>query len=91
MTKELLIAVGVFLGCSASFAQPAQAPSLPTDASARLDQDRAACEGDVKRLCTSARPAPGDQTVLNCLLSHKSELTDACRNNVAALFARRTL
>ncbi len=83
--KTLLIALVVFGGCSPSFGEPGQRPALPTAAESaqhQLQQDRVACETDVKKLCATWFPSPGDPTVLNCLLKHKAELTEACRKNV---------
>src|SRR5579862_7075118 len=63
--KSLLIIFAICLGCSSSRAQPG-----PTA------QDREACGADVEKLCTGSTPKPGDETVLNCLVAHKSELSD---------------
>src|SRR5579862_546041 len=57
-------------------------------------QDRQACGADVEKLCASflpkpgSTPKPGDQTVLNCLVAHKSELSEACRKNVESHTSR---
>ncbi len=90
--KTLLVALMVFMACRPALAQPGQAPLLPqasqtssqSQPSPSVDQDRAACERDVNKLCPQAggTPRPGDQTVLNCLVTHKAELTEACRKNV---------
>src|SRR4051812_44377945 len=80
--KSLLITLGLIMVCSASCAQRDQAPALSAASKTQVDDDRIACEADVKRLCASSRPGAGDSTVLNCLLSHKVELTEACRRNV---------
>src|SRR5579862_5899081 len=71
--QSLLIIFAICLGCSSSRAQPG-----PTA------QDREACGADVEKLCTGSTPKPGDETVLNCLVAHKSELSDVCRRNVEA-------
>ena len=42
-------------------------------------EERAACRGDVRRLC--AKVASGDQfEVLSCLQSHSKRLSRACKN-----------
>jgi hypothetical protein len=78
--RNLLITLVVFIGCSPSLAQPG--PSEPSQE--RILQDREACHADVIRLCSTggSTPKPGDPTVLNCLLTHKDELTEACRKNI---------
>ena len=80
--KSLLITLGLIMTCSASCAQRDQAPALSAAGKTQVDDDRMACEADVKRLCATSRPRAGDSTVLSCLLSHKAELTETCRRNV---------
>ena len=64
---NLLIILAICLGC----------------ASCSRSQDRRACEADVQRLCSNgSAPKAGNRTVLNCLLEHKAELSQACRRNV---------
>ena len=58
---------------------PAQAP-----ARGRL---AAACRGDVQRLCAGL--APGRGRIARCLEEHATELSEPCRQAMAALRARR--
>jgi hypothetical protein len=77
--RNLLIILAICMGCGFSCARPGSSGPSAQD---RMSQDREACEADVKRLCISSTPKPGDPTVLNCLQAHKDELTEACRKNV---------
>jgi hypothetical protein len=62
---------------------PAPSGSQELPLQERMAQDRQACGADVQRLCnTGSMPKPGDRTVINCLLAHKTELSEACRKNV---------
>ena len=77
--RNLPIILAICMGCGFSCARPGSSGLSQQD---RMSQDREACEADVKRLCANATPKAGDPTVLNCLQTHKDELTEACRKNV---------
>src|SRR5271169_1133410 len=49
---------------------------------------RAACDEDLQQFCAAVRPGGG--RLVQCLSSHTSELSAACRNMVAATRARRS-
>jgi hypothetical protein len=54
--------------------------SLATPALAQSAAERAACEGDAKKLCPGIRPIGGQ--LLTCLAKNKAKLTDACKKVV---------
>ena len=80
--KNLLLIVAICTGCGPALAQPGGGPpDIPSQD--RIAQDRQACEADVKRLCSNgSMPRPGDPKVMDCMLAHKAELSEACRKNI---------
>jgi|tagenome__1003787_1003787.scaffolds.fasta_scaffold20656058_2 hypothetical protein len=52
------------------------------DAKAQTADQRAACQGDAKKLCVGV--SPGGGRILECLAKQKDKLTDPCKAVVAA-------
>ena len=56
--------------------------SLAPSAMAQTAQQRAACQGDAKKLCGGV--APGGGRILECLAKQKGSLSDPCKAVVEA-------
>jgi Cysteine rich repeat len=67
----------VFGLCIAALAQSAIADEAPAPPSPARGEVRAACEGDVKKLCPDV--APGGGRILQCLKEHKDAVSDDCK------------
>ena len=67
-TFVLMAAALALMSSSAVFAQTAQ--------------ERAACQGDFKKLCPGVMPGGG--RVLDCLAKHKEKVSEACQKVLAA-------
>jgi hypothetical protein len=67
MVKGILSIGAVLIGCSIALAQERGSP-----------QEQQACSRDVSRHCRKVMDE-GDDAVRQCLLQHRSKLTDACR------------
>ena len=48
---------------------------------------RTACAADIAKLCPNAQP--GNGSIRQCMQAHQSELSDACKQAIAAAMARR--
>lgn len=53
---------------------------LSSTALAQTAEQRAACEADVKKLCSGIMPGGG--RILDCLAKQKDKLSDACKKVV---------
>jgi Cysteine rich repeat len=53
---------------------------LSSAALAQTAEQRAACEGDAKKLCSGV--APGGGRILDCLAKQNDKLSDACKKVV---------
>ena len=53
---------------------------LSSAALAQTAEQRAACEGDTKKLCGGVMPGGG--RILDCLAKQKDKLSDACKKVV---------
>jgi len=67
MFKGALSVAALLIGCAIAFAQERGSA-----------QDQQACSRDVSRHCRKVMDQ-GDDVVRQCLLQHRSKLTDACQ------------
>ncbi len=56
-----------------------QAPAVPASV---LNALRSACQGDVQKLCSGTQPGGG--RILQCLMQHKDEVSDQCKQAFVA-------
>ena len=80
MFRKIAIVLGVVVSASTpSFSQlPLPFPiPLPLPMMEGTPEDRAACEGDVRRYCQSA--IPDNLRVLGCLQQNRQRISTSCR------------
>ena len=80
MFRKIAIVLGVIVSASTpSFSQlPLPFPiPLPLPMMEGTPEDRAACEGDVRRYCQSA--IPDNLRVLGCLQQNRQRISTSCR------------
>jgi hypothetical protein len=77
--KTVLVLAVVFSAATPSFSQlPIPLPiPLPLPSAEGTPEDRAACEGDVRRYCQSA--IPDNLRVLGCLQQNRQRISPSCR------------
>lgn len=78
--SPVMLGLCLIIGAHAVLAdQPTTPPTTPP--AAVPAEVRAACEGDVSKLCAGVQPGSG--RILQCLAQHKSEVSDGCKQAIA--------
>ena len=75
--KQLLLLVGL---CVAATLQSVVADQPPAPSQDALNAVRAACATDAKNLCAGVQPGGG--RIIQCLMQHKDQVSDSCKEAV---------
>jgi hypothetical protein len=78
-----LVAVSLAFAVGASMAQAQQRNASPD-----RERVRQACAADIQRLCAGVQPGGGQ--LVRCIREHRSELSPACQEALAAARAARS-
>jgi hypothetical protein len=75
---DRIVMTGMALGLIAA-SQPARAEDAPST--------KGACKADVQKFCADVKP--GEGRIVQCIKQHESELSDACKQTLAARKEKR--